>query len=188
MRHLPHADGGGIERDFTQDACSYWSVTLQCAVDAPGVPLDAAEIGMDRGLTYQRTCADMAAPYSRTNLTRRPGAALAMAQRAHKITRVKAIHARIAHTRKDWTRKTTTAMVQRARLIVVGNVSSSKLSNTRMAQSVLHGGQHATTCAAPICVHTGSYALSHPYFMAYGLIGVPTALVTGKGGATIRNS
>lgn len=27
-----------------------------------------------------------------------------------------------------------------------------------------------------------------PHFIAYGLIGVPTALVTGSGGATRRNS
>ncbi len=53
---------------------------------------------------------------------------------------VTAIHARIANTRKDWAHKTTTAIVQRARLLVVGDVSSSKLSKTRMALSVSDAG------------------------------------------------
>jgi IS605 OrfB family transposase len=82
----------------------------------------------------------MEEPYSRENLTRTHEDALAMAQRARKKKRVKAIHAKIANTRKDWTHKTTTAIVHRATLIVVGNVSSTKLVKTRMAKSVLDAG------------------------------------------------
>ena len=56
--------------------------------------------------------------------------ALAMAQRAGKKRRAKAIQAKIANTRADWTHKTTTAIARRAKLIVIGDVSrphSSKL-------------------------------------------------------------
>src|SRR5215510_1757501 len=63
-----------------------------------------------------------------------------MAQRAHKKKRVKAIHAKIANCRRDWTHKTTTVIVNRASLIAVGNVSSPKLAQTRMAKSVYDAG------------------------------------------------
>ncbi len=109
-------------------------------MDAPGLPLGDNEIGIDLGLKNQVMCSDVDAPYSRENLTRTHEAALGMAQRARKKPRVKAIHRRIAHARKDWAHKTTTAIVNRATLVVVGNVSSAKLSKTRMAKSVYDAG------------------------------------------------
>ena len=125
---------------FTQDACGHWYVNFQCEVDAPGVPMGDTEIGIDLGLKNQVACSDMEEPHSRENLTRKHEAALGIAQRAHKKKRVKAIHAHIANTRKDWAHKTTTAIANRANLIVVGNVSSTKLSKTRMAKSVHDAG------------------------------------------------
>jgi putative transposase len=79
-------------------------------------------------------------PYSRENLTRTHEDVLAMAQRANKKKRIKTIHAKIANCRKDWTHKTTTAIVNRATLIAVGNVSSTKLAKTSMAKSVYDAG------------------------------------------------
>lgn len=125
---------------FTQDACGHWYVNFQCEVAAPGLPLGEAEIGIDLGLTNQVACSDMEEPYSREHLTRTHDAALGMAQRAHKKQRVKAIHAHMANTRKDWAHKTTTAIVNRAKLIVVGNVSSTQLSKTPMAKSTYDAG------------------------------------------------
>ena len=125
---------------FTQDACGHWYVNFQCEVDASGVPLGSAEVGIDLGLKNQIACSDMDEPYSRENLTRQHEDALGMAQRAHKKKRVKAIHSKIANTRKDWAHKTTTTIVKRAKLLVVGNVSSAKLSKTRMAKSVHDAG------------------------------------------------
>jgi len=125
---------------FTQDTCGHWYVNFQCDVEAPGVPLGAAEIGIDLGLKNQLACSDMDEPYSRENLTRTQEDALAMTQRAHKKKRVKAIHAHIANTRKDWAHKTTTAIANRAKLIVIGNVSSLKMTKTRMAKSTLDAG------------------------------------------------
>jgi putative transposase len=125
---------------FTQDACGYWYVNFQCQVEDIGIPHGRAEIGIDLGLKNQLACSDMDAPYSRENLTRKHEDALAMAQRARKKRRVKAIHAQIANARKDWAHKTTTAIVNRAQLIVVGNVSSTKLAKTSMAKSTLDAG------------------------------------------------
>ena len=125
---------------FTQDARGRWYVNFQCEVEDANVPVGDTEIGIDLGLTNQLWCSDMDEPYSRDNLTRTHEDALAMAQRANKTKRVKAIHAKIANCRKDWTHKTTTAIVHRAKLIAVGNVSSTKLVKTRMAKSVLDAG------------------------------------------------
>ena len=125
---------------FTQDARGRWYVNMQCEVDDPGVPIGKTEIGIDLGLTNQIACTDMEEPYSRENVTRKHEDALALAQRAHKKKRVKAIHAKIANCRKDWTHKTTTEIVNRATLISVGNVSSPKLAKTSMAKSVYDAG------------------------------------------------
>ena len=125
---------------FTQDARGRWYVNFQCEVEDCGVPLGDAEIGIDLGLRNQLWCSDMEEPYSRENLTRKHETTLAAAQRAHKKRRVKAIHAKIANCRKDWTHKTTTAIVKRATLIAVGDVSSTKLAKTHMAKSVYDAG------------------------------------------------
>lgn len=140
-------EGAPKTGSFTQDARGHWYVNIQCEVDDPGVPLGETEIGIDLGLTNQVTCTDMEEPYSRENLTRKHEDALAVAQRAHKKRRVKAIHAKIANCRKDWTHKTTTEIVNRATLIAVGNVSSPKLAKTPMAKSVYDAGWgYVRTC------------------------------------------
>lgn len=100
------------------------------------MPVGTAEIGIDLGLLNQATCSDQDEPNRRDNLTGRYAEPLAQAQRARKAKRVKAIHAKIANSRKNWTHKLSTAIVLRALLIVVGNVSSAKLAKTRFAKSV----------------------------------------------------
>jgi len=126
---------------FTQDARGRWYVNFQCEVEDPGEPLGDAEIGIDLGLKDQATCSD-GRKYNRENLTRRYADKLAMAQRARKKKRVTAIHAKIKNARKDWAHKKTTKIIRRARLIVVGDVSSSKLAKTRMAKSIYDAGWH----------------------------------------------
>lgn len=120
---------------FTHDARGRWYVNVQCEVEDPAVPTGNAEIGIDLGLKNQLACTDRDKPCSRANLMRHHEEALGKAQRANKHKRVKAIHAKIANCRKDWAHKTTTAIVNRAKLIVVGNVSSSQFAKTPMAKS-----------------------------------------------------
>ena len=119
---------------FTQDACGRWYLTLQCDVADAAEPVGHLDLGIDLGLKNHIACSD-GVQYSRANLTRHYEEALAMAQRAHKTRRVKAIHARIAHVRKDWTHKATTAIARRAQVIVIGDVSSTTLIKTRFAKS-----------------------------------------------------
>jgi len=128
------AEGTIKTGSFTQDARGRWYVNLQCDVPDATAPVGQAEIGIDLGLTNQITCSD-GVMYSRANLTRAHAQALAMAQRARKTKRVKALQAKIANTRNDWTHKATTAIARRARLIVIGDVSSAKLVKTPFAKA-----------------------------------------------------
>jgi transposase len=124
---------------FTQDARGRWYVNLQCDVANRTEPLRDAEIGIDLGLSQQIACSD-GVVYSRANLTRQYENALALAQRAGKKRRVKALYAKIGNARKDWTHKVTTAITRRARFIAVGDVSSAKLVKTRFAKSTYDAG------------------------------------------------
>jgi putative transposase len=125
---------------FTQDARKRWYVHFQCEVDDPGIPVGHTEIGIDLGCTDQIACSDLEEPYSRPNLTRQYAEPLAIAQREHHRKRVKAIHAKMANTRKDWIHKVTTAIVLRACFLAIGDVSSTKLAQTRMAKSIYDAG------------------------------------------------
>jgi IS605 OrfB family transposase len=120
---------------FTQDSRGRWYVSFQCDVPELYGPPAPAEVGIDLGLRDQLACTHLPEPLSRANITRHYAAPLATAQRAHKTKRVKALHAKIANVRKDWTHKATTAIARTARLIAVGNVSSVKLAKTRFAKS-----------------------------------------------------
>jgi IS605 OrfB family transposase len=62
---------------------------------------------------------------------------LAGAQRAGKRDRVKSLAAKIAHRRKDFLHKLSTALVKSQGAIFVGNVNASALARTRHSKSVL---------------------------------------------------
>ena len=130
---------------FTQDARGRWYVNFQCEVPDALEPAGQAEIGIDLGLINQIACSD-GVIYSRENLTRTHEAALAMAQRAGKKKRTKAIQAKIANRRTDWTHKATTAIARRAKLIVIGDVSSAKLTKMALAKSTYDAAWHSVRC------------------------------------------
>src|SRR6267143_876652 len=88
-----------------------------------------------------------------------------MAQRAHKKKRTRAIHAKIQTVRSDWTHKATTDMARRAKLIVIGEVSSAKLTKTPFAKStydaawysVRHQLHYKAQRLAGVCVSGSEY-------------------------------
>jgi putative transposase len=69
--------------------------------------------------------------------------ALAVAQRARKSGRVKAIHAKIKNRRKDFLHKLSTRLVDDNGAIFVGSVNASALAKTNMAKFVLDAGWSA---------------------------------------------
>jgi transposase len=132
-------DGMVKAGSFTQDARGRWYINLHCDVADRTDPLGEAEIGIGLGLAQQIACSD-GVVYSRENLTRQYENALALAQRAGKKKRGKALHATIANARKDWTHKATTDIARRARFIAVGDVSRTKLAQTPFAKSTYDAG------------------------------------------------
>jgi transposase len=70
-------------------------------------------------------------------------AKLAIAQRAGRKNRVRAIHAKIANRRRDSLHQFSTRLVRRYDAVFVGNVSASALVKTPQAKSVLDAGWSA---------------------------------------------
>lgn len=127
---------------FSQNAKGHWFVNFQCEVEQPEASQGSGSIGIDLGLK------DFAAfshgePVQAQRFYRDMEPKLAVAQRAKKKYRVRAIHAKIANRRKDHLHKLSTRLVQENAAIFVGNVNASGLAKTNMAKSVLDAGWSA---------------------------------------------
>lgn len=122
---------------FAEDSRGRWYFCVAVKVDAkPSVGQD--RIGIDLGLKTVATCSDGVKLNGRWY--RRNERDLAIAQRARKKKRVKAIHAKIRNSRQDALHKFSRQLVERSGEIYVGNVSSTKLTKTNMAKSTLDAG------------------------------------------------
>lgn len=120
---------------FSQDSKGNWYVNFLC--DAPKAERvkDNRELGIDLGLKTLATLSN-GNRIERENITAKYANKLAIAQRAKKKKRVTAIHAKINNVRKDFNHKQTTKLVNSYGKIFVGDVSPSKLKQTRLAKSV----------------------------------------------------
>lgn len=128
--------GGDIKGGcFVQDARGRWYVSFQCEV-ACDLPTGAGEIGIDLGLKSLAACSN-GTTIPALRHYRKYEAALAIAQRARNKRRVRAIHAKIANARHHHLHECSKRIAQENELIVVGNVSPSKLAKTKMAKSIL---------------------------------------------------
>ena len=123
---------------FSEDARGRWYFNATVKVERKTSEGRSA-IGVDLGLKTTATCSD-GFVFERRRLTDKFAKKLAVAQRANKVNRVRAIHAKIKNTRKDAIHKFTTTMVENYGAIFVGDVSSRKLVKTKMAKSVLDAG------------------------------------------------
>lgn len=119
---------------FVQDACGRWYVAFQCEV-ADDLPTGSGEIGIDLGLKRLATCSD-GTEIPALRHARQYASALAVAQRARNKRRVRAIHAKIANSRRHHLHEWSTKLARENRLIVVGNVSPAQLAKTKMAKSI----------------------------------------------------
>lgn len=123
---------------FCQDARGRWYVNFQC--EAPEqLSAGVRVIGVDLGCKDQLVCSD-GEKHTRENLTKTHELKLAKAQRAGHKKQAANIHAKIAHKRKDWAHKTTTNLVKSSKIIVVGDIGSKKLMQTKMAKSIADAG------------------------------------------------
>ncbi len=125
--------------NFSRDSRGNWF--LNVCVDVPAAPARPIQsgIGIDLGLKDFAALSNgerVAAP----GLYRGAEDALALAQRANKKRRVKAIQAQTANRRSDFLHKLSTRIVREFDLIAVGDVSAAGLARTNMAKSVLDAG------------------------------------------------
>jgi IS605 OrfB family transposase len=130
---------------LSEDARGRWYVNLTVKVPKPARDLSVVKtdaLGIDLGLKDLMVDSEghrVEAPQFYRDLEPR----LAAAQRAGKTARVRALHAKIAHRRKDFLHKLSTQQVRTHQAIFVGNVNASALAQTRMAKSVLDAGWSA---------------------------------------------
>lgn len=136
-REIP--DGAKIGAgSFNQDAKGHWYINLP--VEAP--ERDAAPelaVGIDLGLKDLATMSDGTKVENHRHY-RRLEKKLGKAQRAGKKKLARSIHAKIKNARKDQLHKVSADIAKRHDVIVVGDVSASKMARTRMAKSVLDAG------------------------------------------------
>jgi putative transposase len=124
---------------FAQDSRGNWFLNIVIEVAEPPVrPLDQG-VGIDLGLK------DLATPSEGEKIPapgfyREAEAALAVAQRAHKRRRVKAIQARTARRRLDFLHNRSVELARAFDHIAVGDVNASGLAQTSLAKSVLDAG------------------------------------------------
>jgi IS605 OrfB family transposase len=123
---------------FSADSKGNWYINCPVeVVTADHAPL--TRVGIDLGLKDLATLSD-GTKIETPRFYRKSEAALALAQRAKKTKRACAIHAKIANRRKDFMHKASTKLAKEYGLIVIGDVSPSKIARTRMAKSVLDAG------------------------------------------------
>lgn len=123
---------------FNQDSKGRWYINVPVEVaTADHAPL--TRVGIDLGLKDLATLSD-GRKIDVPRFYRRSEAALATSQRAKKAKRTRTIHAKIANRRKDFMHKASAALAKEYGLIVIGDVSPSKIARTRMAKSVLDAG------------------------------------------------
>ncbi|TKD34425.1 RNA-guided endonuclease InsQ/TnpB family protein [Azotobacter chroococcum] len=139
---------------FSEDARGRWYFNVVVEVDVHP-SLGQGAVGTDLGLKDVATCSD-GTKLENGRFYRDLEAKLAIAQRAGKKARTRAIHARIANRRKDALHKFSRQLVNRYGEIHVGDVSPTKLVKTPMAKSVLDAGWgQLKTLLAYKCAHAG---------------------------------
>lgn len=123
---------------FSRDSRGRWYLNAPVEIVAADLG-PAPMVGIDLGLKSIITTSDgdkIEAP----RFYRKSEAALAAAQRAKSTKRMLAIHRSVANRRRDFAHKLSNQLSKKYGLIVVGDVSPSKLAQTRMAKSIYDAG------------------------------------------------
>lgn len=120
---------------INQDNRGNWYLNLVCGQELPE-NTKKVSIGVDLGLKTVATTSD-GDQFTFESQTKKYAEKLAKAQRAKKKKQVKYIHKKIKNTRMDESHKISKAIVDKANVVYVGNVNSSKLiKNKKLRKSV----------------------------------------------------
>ena len=127
--------------NFSRDTRGNWFLNIVIDVQAatPSVRQPLKGVGIDLGLKDFATLST-GEKIEAQRIYRGAEQALAVAQRAGKKRRAKAIHAQIANRRNDFHHQLSTRIVREFDYIAVGNVCAARLVRTTMAKSVLDAG------------------------------------------------
>lgn len=120
---------------FNQDGRGNWYINIVLKIPANDNADYSGAVGIDLGLKELAVTSN-GARIKAPKLYRKSELALGKAQRAKKTKRARAIHRKIANHRKDFLHKQAKKLVREYGTIIVGNVSPSKLTQTKMAKSV----------------------------------------------------
>jgi IS605 OrfB family transposase len=123
---------------FNQDSKGNWYLNATIKSDCLKSHSDKF-IGIDLGLHDFATLSN-GEKIQTPKFYRKSENSLANNQRAKKKKSVRNIHAKIRNRRKDFLHKLSLSIVKQFGLIIVGDVSSSKLAKTNMAKSVFDAG------------------------------------------------
>lgn len=123
---------------FNADARGRWYINLPIKVECADMATDR-HVGIDLGLKDLATLST-GEKIKTPKFYRKSEALLAQVQRAKKTKHALRIHAKITNRRKDFLHKASAKIVKEFGLIIVGDVSPSKLTQTSMAKSVLDAG------------------------------------------------
>jgi IS605 OrfB family transposase len=134
-RPLPSAIKTG---SFAQDARGRWYVNFVCEMPEE-ISSGKKQIGIDLGLKTLATCSD-GSRIEAPRWYRRTQQRIAEHQRKRRSRQSRNLHAKIANRRKDFLHQASHRLTQDCELIVIGNVSSSKLTKTNLAKSVNDAG------------------------------------------------
>lgn len=127
---------------FSEDSRGRWYFNVTVKVERPAPSKATRAVGIDLGLKEFLTTSD-GFKADAHRFYRGLEAVLAVAQRANKKARVKALHAKIKQRRKDALHKLSTALVREYGAIFVGDVNAAGLAKSSMAKSVLDAGWSA---------------------------------------------
>jgi putative transposase len=123
---------------FSQDAQGNWYINIVCEVPLqPSAPTGA--IGIDLGINNVAAMSD-GTKLDGTKPFESIEKDLAIAQRARKKKRARALHAKARNRRKDALHKLTTRLVRENIIIAVGNVSTASQLKTPRAKGALDAG------------------------------------------------
>lgn len=127
--------------NISQDARGRWYLNVAVKLSPlPAKPPAAPEpVGIDLGLKDLATFSD-GRKVEAQRFYRDLEPALAVAQRAGKKARIRAIHAKIANRRKDFLHQLSSRLVKEHGCIVVGDVNAHALAQGPHAKSVLDAG------------------------------------------------
>lgn len=124
---------------FSQDSRGRWYINITTDHVATAIKAKPNQVGIDLGLKTLATCSD-GKKFGSARYFRRYERALGLAQKDGKRKRVKALNAKVKNSRKDLSHKISHEVTRDNNMVVIGNISSSKLVKTRMAKSVHDAG------------------------------------------------